>query len=51
MWTANARVVDGETLAKVGDGGYALGARQAQIRDDRQLLPHQLQYREQGCSR
>lgn len=34
MWTANARVVDGETLAKVGDGGYALGARQAQIRDD-----------------
>ena len=27
IWTANARVVDGEKLAKVGDGGYDLGAR------------------------
>ena len=33
IWTANARVVDGEMLAKVGDGGYALGARARQIRD------------------
>src|SRR5699024_6124184 len=33
LWTANARVVDGEALALVGDGGYALGARQQQIRD------------------
>ena len=33
---ANARVVDGETLAAVGDGGYTLGARAAQIRDDLQ---------------
>ncbi len=34
IWTANARVVSGEMLAKVGFGGYALGARAKQIRDD-----------------
>jgi len=34
IWTANARVVDGEMLAKLGDGGYDLGARAGQIRDD-----------------
>ena len=33
LWTANARVVDGAALAMLGDGGYALGARQQQIRD------------------
>lgn len=33
LWTANARVVSGEALARIGDGGYALGARQRQIRD------------------
>lgn len=33
LWTANARVVDGEALGLVGDGGYAFGARQKQIRD------------------
>ena len=33
LWTANARVLDGEPLAAAGDGGYALGARAAQIRD------------------
>lgn len=33
IWTANARVVDGEVLKRIGDGGYALGARAAQIRD------------------
>jgi len=33
VWTANARVVGGEKLAKVGIGGYDLGARQGQIRD------------------
>jgi penicillin amidase len=32
--TANARVVSGEKLARVGVGGYDLGARQRQIRDD-----------------
>lgn len=34
LWTANNRVVDGATLAEVGDGGYDLGARARQIRDD-----------------
>ncbi|HSS47688.1 MAG TPA: penicillin acylase family protein [Thermoanaerobaculia bacterium] len=33
IWTANARVVDGEALAKIGDGNYMLGARAQQIRD------------------
>ncbi len=33
LWTANARVLSGDDLATVGDGGYALGARQQQIRD------------------
>lgn len=33
LWTANARVVDGQALHQVGDGGYAFGARAAQIRD------------------
>lgn len=31
LWTANARVADGELLALIGDAGYALGARQKQI--------------------
>jgi penicillin G amidase len=34
IWTANARVVSDEYLKIVGDGGYDLGARQQQIRDD-----------------
>jgi len=34
LWTANARVVDGAELARLGDGGYDLGARARQIRDD-----------------
>jgi penicillin amidase len=34
IWTANARVVSGEMLEKIGDGGYAHGARAKQIRDD-----------------
>ncbi len=33
IWTANARVVDGDALIKIGDGGYDLGARAKQIRD------------------
>ncbi|WFC43002.1 penicillin acylase family protein [Pseudoxanthomonas sp. SE1] len=33
LWTANARVLEGDALARVGDGGYALGARAKQIRD------------------
>ena len=34
LWSANSRTVDGEMLALLGDGGFALGARGAQIRDD-----------------
>ena len=34
LWTANARVVDGAMLTAIGDGGYDLGARAGQIRDD-----------------
>ncbi|MEJ2109445.1 MAG: penicillin acylase family protein [Acidobacteriota bacterium] len=33
IWTANARIVDGEMVANIGNGDYALGARQKQIRD------------------
>ncbi|MFQ5767882.1 MAG: penicillin acylase family protein, partial [Acidobacteriota bacterium] len=38
IWTANARVVDEAGLAILGDGGYALGARARQIRDDLHAL-------------
>jgi penicillin amidase len=34
IWTANARIVAGDKLKLVGHGGYDLGARQRQIRDD-----------------
>lgn len=34
LWTANARVVDDAGLRQIGDGGYDLGARAQQIRDD-----------------
>lgn len=34
IWTANNRVVDGEMLRVIGDGGLVLGARARQIRDD-----------------
>lgn len=33
IWTANSRVVGGEMLARIGDGGYDEGARARQIRD------------------
>lgn len=33
LWSANARQVGGRDLARVGDGGYALGVRAYQIRD------------------
>jgi penicillin amidase len=33
IWTANARVTDGDALRVIGDGGYDLGARAKQIRD------------------
>ena len=34
LWTANARVVGGQALATLGDGGYADGLRATRIRDD-----------------
>ena len=34
LWTANGRVVSGDMLVTLGDGGYDLGARAQQIRDD-----------------
>ena len=34
LWSANARVTDGEMLRQIGDAGYANGARAKQIRDD-----------------
>jgi penicillin amidase len=39
LWTANNRVLGGEALARVGDGGYDHGARAQQIRDDLLALP------------
>lgn len=38
LWTANARVVSGHDLAIEGFGGYDLGARARQIRDDLRAL-------------
>jgi len=34
IWTANQRIVGGEALAKLGNGGYALGTRADEIRED-----------------
>jgi len=34
LWTANQRVTEDPWLAKLGDGGYDIGARARQIRDD-----------------
>lgn len=34
LWTANSRIVGGEMFHKLGNGGYALGARAKQIRDN-----------------
>ena len=33
IWAANNRLIDGAGLARVGDGGFELGARARQIRD------------------
>ena len=40
LWTANSRVVSGEALRLLGDGGYALGARAGQIRDGLHARDH-----------
>ncbi|SEK87338.1 penicillin acylase family protein [Nitrosovibrio tenuis] len=36
LWSANARAIDGLMLERLGDGGYDLGARAKQIRDNLQ---------------
>lgn len=33
LWTGNSRVISASDIPRYGDGGYALGARAAQIRD------------------
>ena len=38
LWTANARVVGGEMLQRIGDGGYTDGIRAWMIRDNLQRL-------------
>lgn len=40
LWSANNRVTSGEDLRLIGDGGYGLGARARQIRDDLRALDH-----------
>lgn len=40
LWSANQRSVDGDLLKRLGDGGYDLGARAGQIRDDLAARPH-----------
>lgn len=39
LWTANARVVDGADLQRIGDGGYVLAVRARMIRDDLRAKP------------
>jgi penicillin amidase len=39
LWTANARTADGVALERIGRGGYDLGARAQQIRDQLAALP------------
>jgi penicillin amidase len=34
LWTGNQRAVGGDALALLGDGGYDIGARARQLRDD-----------------
>ena len=38
LWSANQRMVEGNALATLGDGGYDLGARAGQIRDSLRAL-------------
>ncbi len=40
LWSANHRMVGGEALAKLGDGGYTLAARAWQIREGLERLEH-----------
>jgi len=34
LWTANSRVIGGDMLKKLGNGGYAIGARSSQIKQN-----------------
>lgn len=43
LWTANNRVASGNDLDTIGDGGYALGFRARQIRDDLRALDRPLE--------
>ena len=45
LWTANSRVIGGQAYNKIGNGGYALGARAKQIK---QRLFEQEQFDEQA---
>lgn len=36
LWSANARTMSGVEATRIGDGGYTIGARARQIRDDLQ---------------
>jgi len=40
LWTANQRVTEDPWLATLGDGGYDIGARAKQIRDDLRAHDH-----------
>jgi penicillin amidase len=40
IWTANQRIVSGDALALIGDGGYDQGARAQQIRNDLRARDH-----------
>jgi penicillin amidase len=40
LWSANARVLGGAGLQKLGDGGYAEGLRAGRIRDDLNARAH-----------
>jgi penicillin amidase len=40
LWSGNQRAVDGEALALLGDGGYDIGARARQLRDDLAAREH-----------
>jgi penicillin amidase len=40
IWTANQRIVSGDALQLLGDGGYDQGARARQIRDDLRARDH-----------
>jgi len=40
LWTANQRITEDPWLATLGDGGYDIGARARQIRDDLRAREH-----------